>query len=296
MSDIRPTPFRLDPVHPQTYTGDMSTRLPSLAIIGTGKMGGAILDGVSQPGVTADAIRVTTQSETSADLLRQRGIDTVSVENDPDANVWAVSGARMVIVAVKPAQLLATIESFAPALEPEAVVVSVAAGVTTTSIEQVTTAGVIRAMPNTPTQIGQGVTGLCSGSRVSAGQMAEVEAVFRLLGGVVVTNEDNMNALSALSGSGPAYLFYVAEKLTDVATSHGFSAEQARVMVQGTLLGAAALLDQSGDTPADLRRAVTSPGGTTEQAIAVFDEHKLGQIFATAIDRAIAKAEEIGRR
>jgi pyrroline-5-carboxylate reductase len=274
----------------------MSTHLPPLAIIGTGKMGGAILDGVLQPGVTAESIRVTTQSQASADLIRQRGVEAASVESEPDANVWAVAGARIVIVAVKPARLLTTLQSFAHALPPDSVVVSVAAGVTTTAMEQVTTSGVIRAMPNTPTQIGQGVTGLCSGSRVTSDQMAAVESVFRLLGSVVVTEENKMNALSALSGSGPAYLFYVAEKLIDGAITHGFTADQAKTMVQGTLLGAAALLDQSGDSPAALRRAVTSPGGTTEQAIAVFDEANLGQIFTDAINRAIAKAEEIGRQ
>lgn len=274
----------------------MNTRLPALAIIGTGKMGGAILDGVLHPGVTAASIRVTTQSEASAVLLRERGVETASVDMEQNANEWAVSGARIVIVAVKPAHLLATIQTFAHALAPDSVVVSVAAGVTTAAMENVIKTAVIRAMPNTPTQIGQGVTGLCPGSRVSADQMADVETVFRLLGRVVVTEEKKMNALSALSGSGPAYLFYVAEKLTDIAQSHGFTKEQAQTMVHGTLLGAAALLDQSGDSPADLRRAVTSPGGTTEQAIAVFDEGNLSQLFVAAIDRAIAKAEEIGRQ
>ena len=172
---------------------------------------------------------------------------------------------------------------------------SVAAGITTEAMESVTSNPVVRAMPNTPTQIAQGVTGLAAGSRVSVDQMAEVEKVFSLLGHVVVVPENQINALSAISGSGPAYLFYIAEKLIDVATSHGFTHDQAEVMVQGTLLGAAALLDQSGDPPATLRAAVTSPGGTTEQAIAHFDEADLGRIFSDAIDRAIARAEEMGR-
>jgi pyrroline-5-carboxylate reductase len=273
----------------------MSVTLPAMAIIGTGKMGGAILDGVLQPGVSAASLRVTTQSEPSAELLRQRGLSAASLDGEPEANAWAVVGAKMVIIAVKPAKVLDAITQVAHVLDNDAVVVSVAAGITTEAMEGVTANPVVRAMPNTPTQIGQGVTGLAAGSRVSVDQMVEVEKVFSLLGHVVVVPEDQINALSAISGSGPAYLFYIAEKLIDVATSHGFTHDQAEVMVQGTLLGAAALLDQSGDPPATLRAAVTSPGGTTQQAIAQFDEANLGQIFADAIDRAIARAEEMGR-
>lgn len=273
----------------------MSISLPSLAIIGTGKMGGAILDGVLQPGVSVASLRVTTQSEQSATLLRARGIEVASIEVEPEANAWAVQHAALVIVAVKPHRVVEVVADIAPRLLSHAVVVSVAAGITTEAIEAMTRHGVVRAMPNTPAQIGQGVTGLAAGSRVGGEQLADVERVFGLLGSVVVVEESQINALSALSGSGPAYLFYVAEKLMDVAASYGFSPEQAETIVQGTLLGSAALLDQSGDSPVELRRAVTSPGGTTERAIATFDERHLGQIFSDAIAQAIARAEEIGR-
>jgi len=273
----------------------MSVTLPSMAIIGTGKMGGAILDGVAQPGVAAQSLRVTTQSDHSAELLRGKGLTAASLEVEPEANAWAVAGAKIVIVAVKPARVLEAISGIAHVLDKDAVVVSVAAGITTEAMEKVTSNPVVRAMPNTPTQIGQGVTGLAAGSRVSDGQVAQVEKVFSLLGHVVVVPEEKINALSAISGSGPAYVFYIAEKLIDVAVSHGFTTEQANLMVQGTLLGAAALLEQSGDSPAALRAAVTSPGGTTEQAIAHFDESDLGDIFSDAINRAIARAEEMGR-
>lgn len=258
-------------------------------------MGGAILNGVLQPHVSIDTLRVTTRSEQSAELLRTQGLAAASLESDAGANAWAVAGASLVIVAVKPAQLLDVIQSVSHALDDNAVVISVAAGITIDAMEKVTPRGVVRAMPNTPTQIARGVTGLARGSRVRPERLSEVETVFGLLGSVVVVGEDQINALSAISGSGPAYLFYVAEKLMDVATSRGFTDEQAKVMVQGTLLGAAALLDQSGDTAKNLRRAVTSPGGTTEQAIAVFDNSNLGQIFTDAIDRAIAKAEQMGK-
>ena len=273
----------------------MSDTPPSLAFIGTGKMGGAILEGVAQAGADAPLIRATTQTEAAAELLRARGVDARSIEADSQANSWAVAGADMVILAVKPHYILEVASSIAPALETDAVVVSVAAGLTTAQIEAVVDQAVVRAMPNTPSQIQQGVTGIASGSRASADQMATVSDVFRSVGQVVVVDESQINHLSALSGSGPAYLFYIAEKLIDVAIEHGFSQDQATTMVQGTLIGAAALLDSSGETPQALRQAVTSPGGTTEQAIAVLDEHQMGQIWSEAIARAVARAEQMAR-
>lgn len=273
----------------------MSDTPPSLAFIGTGKMGGAILEGVVQAGADAPLIRATTQTEAAAELLRARGVDARSIEADSQANSWAVAGADMVILAVKPHYILEVASSIAPALETDAVVVSVAAGLTTAQIEAVVDQAVVRAMPNTPSQIQQGVTGIASGSRASADQVATVSDVFRSVGQVVVVDESQINHLSALSGSGPAYLFYIAEKLIDVAIDHGFSQDQATTMVQGTLMGAAALLDSSGETPQALRQAVTSPGGTTEQAIAVLDEHQMGQIWSEAIARAVARAEQMAR-
>ena len=273
----------------------MSQTLPSIALIGTGKMGGAILEGLRQPGTTASSVRATTQSEATAQLLRDKGVDSRSLEADSDANVWAVAGAKLVVLAVKPHYILDVARSVAHALEPDAVVVSVAAGITTNDIEQASGRPVVRAMPNTPSQIRQGVTGIAAGPGATADHVSDVSHLFELVGDVVVVDESDINVLSALSGSGPAYLFYVAEKMMDVATRHGFTADQARTMVQGTLLGAAALLDASGETPQDLRRAVTSPGGTTEQAIAVFDEHQMGAIFQEAVDRAVARAVEMSR-
>lgn len=273
----------------------MAQTLPPIALLGTGKMVGAILEGLLSPEVTTSTIRATTNTEASAELLRQKGVEAASLETDSMANEWAVAGAKIVILGVKPAYILELAQSVSHALDPDAIVVSVAAGITTAQLEGVVSNPVVRAMPNTPAQIQRGVTGLAAGARASADQVAEISAVFDLVGDVVVVKEDDINVLSALSGSGPAYLFYVAEKMMDVATTHGFSAKQARTMVQGTLLGAAALLDVSADTPEQLRRAVTSPGGTTEQAIAVFDEHQLGDVFAEAVDRAVARAIQMAK-
>ena len=259
-------------------------------------MGGAILEGLRQPDVSVESLRATTQSEAAAALWREKGVDARSLESDAAANQWAVDGAHLVVLAVKPHYILDVARTIAPALAPEAVVVSVAAGITTADIEAATDRPVVRAMPNTPSQIRQGVTGVASGATTSSDQLSSAVDLFELVGDVVIVDESDINVLSALSGSGPAYLFYVAEKMMDVATHHGFSPEQARTMVQGTLLGAAALLEASGETPQDLRRAVTSPGGTTEQAIAVFDEHRLGDVFFEAVDRAVARAVEMSKK
>ena len=280
---------------PPTYTGGMAQTLPAIALLGTGKMGGAILEGLLQPDVHASSIRATTNSEVSAEALRHKGVDARSLETDHEANEWAVAGADIVILGVKPHYVLELAHSIAHALAPEAIVVSVAAGITSKQIESVVKHAVVRAMPNTPSQIQQGVTGLAAGARASVDQVAQVKDIFELVGDVVVVAEDEINVLSALSGSGPAYLFYVAEKMMNVATDRGFTPEQARTMVQGTLLGAAALLEVSGETPEALRKAVTSPGGTTEQAIAVFDEHNLGAVFSEAVDRAVARAVEMAQ-
>jgi pyrroline-5-carboxylate reductase len=271
----------------------MNATLPRIALLGTGKMVGAILDGLLQPDVTFVSLRATTHSVASAQKLAARGVEAKSLEADPGANTWAVEDADIVILGVKPYAIIDVASSVAPALSPNAVVVSVAAGITTTQIESVLEVPVVRAMPNTPSQIRRGVTGISAGSRSTAEHLGMVETLFSLVGDVVVVEETQINTLSALSGSGPAYLFYIAEKLIDVARQRGFSDEQANTMVKGTLVGAATLLEQSEATPQELRQAVTSPGGTTEQAIAVLDEHDLGAIWGKAIDRAVSRAEEM---
>jgi pyrroline-5-carboxylate reductase len=273
----------------------MNATLPRIALLGTGKMVGAILNGLVQPDVNVSSLRATTQSEASARALSAQGVDARSQEANVDANLWAVQGADIVLLGVKPYAIVDLAREIAPALPPGAVVVSVAAGITTAQIESVVDQPVVRAMPNTPSQIRQGVTGIAPGSRATASHIHLVENLFALVGDVVVVEETQINDLSALSGSGPAYLFYIAEKLIDVARERGFNEEQAHTMVKGTLLGAATLLERSESTPTELRKAVTSPGGTTEQAIAVLDAHDLGSIWAEAIDRAVNRAEEMAQ-
>ncbi|MDP3209760.1 MAG: pyrroline-5-carboxylate reductase [Rhodoglobus sp.] len=271
----------------------MST-LPSIAIIGTGSMGGAILGGLLAPGVTIlGGIRVTNRTEAKAALVRLPGVESFALETTPDANARAVAGASVVVIGVKPAMVSDTLAALAGALEPDALVISVAAGITTAAMEAVVSQAVLRAMPNTPALVGKGVTGLAAGSRSNDKQLALGRAVFETVGSVVEVPESQIDALSTISGSGPAYVFYLVEQLTRAAVNLGFSAEQASLMVTGTFAGATELLVASGEDPAELRRRVTSPNGTTERAIAELEKANLSGLFDRATAAALARAREI---
>ncbi len=271
--------------------------LPATAMIGVGSMGGAILAGLRNPAVEiARPIAVTTNSAASA--AQFDGADDVSaraVEQDPGANAAAVAGAGLVILAVKPWLVVDAARGIADALEPGAVVVSVAAGVPSAAIEAVLPAGtaVVRAMPNTPSHIGRGVTGIAGGANASDADVALVGALFETVGSVLVVREDQINDVAAVSGSGPAYLFLYVEEMIAAAERRGFDAAQARALVQGTVVGAAALLESSGEDPAQLRRNVTSPKGTTEQAVLVLQSAGWPELFDRALAANVRRSEEL---
>ena len=271
----------------------MSSPLPSTAILGTGSMGGAILAGLRRPEVEVEGVRVTTRTEASAAALRAQGVEARAIEHDSAANAWAVEGARIVVLGVKPAQITELLAEVGPALDPEALVVSVAAGVTTASMEEVVGNPVVRAMPNTPSLIGRGVTGISAGSRADRSELALATALFRTVGTVIELPESQIDALSTVSGSGPAYVFLLIEELTRAAQSLGFDDDVARLMVQETFLGATLLLESTGADPEELRRRVTSPKGTTERAIAVMQEADLAEMFERATAAALTRAREL---
>lgn len=271
----------------------MST-LGSIAIIGAGAMGGAILGGLLAPGVTVDGdIRVTNRTEAKAALVRRPGVDSIALETAPDGNALAVRGASVVIIGVKPAMVPETLAALAGDLAPDALVISVAAGVTTATMEAIVSQPVLRAMPNTPSLIGKGVTGLAAGSRATAEQVALGRAVFETVGTVVEVPESQIDALSTISGSGPAYVFYLVEQLTRTAVNLGFTPAQAAELVTGTFLGSVELLVASGREPEELRRQVTSPNGTTQRAIAELEKADLTGLFDRATASALARAKEM---
>jgi pyrroline-5-carboxylate reductase len=272
----------------------MSVDLPTIAILGTGSMGGAILSGLVKPGVTvAGGIRVTNRSVEKADALRSDAVTSYATSAEPQANQLAVAGARIVLIGVKPAMVPDLLREIAPSLEPDAVVVSVAAGVTIATIESLAPGAVLRAMPNTPAVVGRAVTGLSAGTRSSDADLEVVRALFETVGSVLVVPEEQIDALSTISGSGPAYVFYLIEQLTQTAIGLGFTPEQAAVMVNTTFLGSSELLAATGEDPAELRRRVTSPKGTTERAVAELEKADLKAVFDRATAAALARAKEL---
>ena len=153
--------------------------------------------------------------------------------------------------------------------------------------------GVVRAMPNTPAIVGRAVTGVSAGSRSTDWAMKTAQELFETVGKVLVVDESKIDALSTISGSGPAYVFLLIEELTAAAKKQGFNDAEAALLVNETFLGASELLVHSNKSPADLRRQVTSPNGTTERAIAVMQAANLQKMFADATDAALARAKEL---
>jgi len=260
-------------------------------------MGGAILAGIVASGAPVASIAAVNRTEAKAAALRAPGVESLSLEADPDAAARALAGARLVLVGVKPAGVPDLLAEVRDLLEPDAVVVSLAAGVTLATMEALVPNPVVRTMPNTPALVRRGVTGVAAGGRATASILALVSRVFETVGEVVVVPEERIDALSAISGSGPAYVFFLIEHLTATARGLGFDEEQARVLVEQTFRGASELLAHDRATesagPAELRRRVTSPKGTTERAIAVLESADLTDLFDRAAAAAIARAREL---
>lgn len=261
-------------------------------------MSGAILRGVlARAGSGLETVRGTCFSAASAAKLQELpGVQIRSVAECPDANRWAVQGADVVVLGVKPWKITETLREIAADLAPGAIVISVAAGIRLATLAAAlgerTDVQLVRAMPNTPALVGQGVTGVAAASAAESG-LRVAEALFATVGHVVMVPEEQIDALSAVSGSGPAYLFWFAEQLTAAAERLGFAAEQARLLAENTLIGAAELLAQGEKTAAQLRADVTSPNGTTEKALEVFNTHNPAAMFDAALQAALTRAKEI---
>ena len=269
-----------------------------IAILGTGSMGKAILSGLLAAGTSAANIRVTTKSQSSAEAITaNHGVQATALESDSAANSSSAKDADLVILAVKPNMILDTLKEVASVLKPNSLVLSVAAGITTAAMEEALSGNqaVVRAMPNTPLVVGLGVTGISKGSNVTAEQLDIAVKLFSSVGKVLVVDESKIDALSTISGSGPAYVFYFAEKLIVAAKSLGFSDSEASMMVKETFLGSATLLATSSSSPVELRQQVTSPNGTTMQATGRFDEADLEKVFIEATEAALARAKELGK-
>lgn len=275
----------------------MTVTLPSVAFLGAGSMGGAILQGLLASGATVEGgVIATNRTSSKAALLAELpGVTAIALDTEPEGNARAVRDARIVIVGVKPAGVPALLQEISAHLRHDAIVVSLAAGVTLDTFAEGLREGakVVRSMPNTPATVRRGVTGLAAGEHVTTDDLAVVRALFETVGTVIEVPESQIDALSTISGSGPAYVYLLIEEFTRAAIGKGFTETDARVMAEQTFIGATALLEASGTAPADLRRAVTSPQGTTERAVAVLHDAHLDAVFTRATDAALARAREL---
>ena len=270
--------------------------LPPIAILGAGSMGGAIARGLSRSGLAAAGVTTTNRSIVkAAELAGLDGVTSVALEQNPAGNTDAAAAADVVLVGVKPAMVPDLLREIGPVLRPGTIVVSLAAGVTIATFEAILgeDVAVLRSMPNTPALVGRGVTGIAAGTHADADATAVVRRLFETVGTVVEVPEAQIDPLSTISGSGPAYFYLVVEEFTKAAIGKGFSSADARLMAEQTFIGAAALLEASGEDPAELRRRVTSPKGTTERAVAVLQDAHLDDTFARATDAALARAKEL---
>jgi pyrroline-5-carboxylate reductase len=258
-------------------------------------MGGAIVRGIATS-PSAPAIIATNRTRARAESLADLpGVRSIALEDEPSGNTDAAASADVVLIGVKPALVPELLDQIAGSLRPGTVVVSLAAGVTIATFEAHLPENVVvlRSMPNTPALVGRGLTGLAAGPRAGGADTALVRALFETVGVVVEVAEDQIDALSTISGSGPAYVFLLIEQFTSAALHKGFTEEQARILAEQTFIGAAALLEASGEDPAELRRQVTSPKGTTERAVAVLQDAALSAVFDRATDAALRRAQEL---
>lgn len=264
--------------------------MPKLAIVGGGFMGGALAEGLLDAGWHRDSFVV---AEISADR-REHLTQTLKVRTT-DALRPAVESASTVLVAVKPQSVRDLLQGMAPYYRKDQLCISVCAGIRVSTFEAALgQPPVIRTMPNTPAAAGMGVTALARGTHATDQHLATALNILSAVGRVVIVDEAQMDAVTAVSGTGPAYVFYLAEALIGAAIDLGLDPQQAHLLVSQTLVGAAHLLQHGDAGPAELRRRVTSPGGTTHAAITHLQQHEWAEIFAAAVAAAKRRAGELG--
>jgi pyrroline-5-carboxylate reductase len=265
----------------------------AIAFIGAGNMTRSLIGGLIADGYPAAAIwAADPNAEQRASLAARFAVNVT-----PD-NREAVGHARIVVFAVKPQVLHAVAAEVAATARPQKpLVISIAAGVRTSDLGPWLGGGlsVVRAMPNTPALVQSGATALCAGAGVSADQRDTAESIMRAVGLTIwVENEAQMDAVTAVSGSGPAYFFLVMEALQAAAEKLGLASDTARLLTLQTAFGAAKMALESPNEPAALRASVTSPGGTTERALEALEAGHIRELFESALMAAQRRAVELG--
>ncbi|WP_019673863.1 pyrroline-5-carboxylate reductase [Psychrobacter lutiphocae] len=270
-----------------------------ISFIGGGNMAQALISGLLGRGVKPADITVADPSEAIRGSLIDRQIQTVdpTANTDTDNAHIAVTTADVVVLAVKPQVMSKVVADFAPVLDKQ-LVISVAAGLSTQSLSQMLGGyqNIVRAMPNTPAMIQKGATGLYANTSISDSDK-QLAAKLMSAAGLIswVTNEDQLHAVTAVSGSAPAYFFYMLEAMIDAGVRMGLDEKQAAALTMQTALGAAQMAIASDETPAELRRKVTSPNGTTQAAIESLQQHDFHQIIAQAMQACYERSEQISQ-
>lgn len=265
-----------------------------LGIIGAGNMAEAIARGVIgaklfQPG---QILAADVSPERRALFERELNIRTV------EDNVDVSRQARVLLLSVKPQMMAAALTRLGEATDEQTLIISIAAGISSATIEKYLGAGknwrVVRTMPNTPMLVGQGMVGISRGKNATVDDMATARRIFESAATVLEVREDQIDTVTAVSGSGPAYFFYLVEQMVKAGVELGLTAEQSHLLATRTALGAAAMLTTSSDSPQELRRKVTSPGGTTHAAITRLENDKVGQSMIEAVKAAERRGRELG--
>jgi pyrroline-5-carboxylate reductase len=269
--------------------------MPTIAFIGAGNMAEAIARGILR--ATLYQRSDVFAADPNADRQRLFNEDLrVPCTADPKE---AAARADVVVLAVKPFIMSEAVAQIAPALKPDALIISIAAGISCAFIEkELASAGkprVVRVMPNTPMLAGKGMSALARGANASEQDLITAERIFAAAGKTVRVPESAMDAVTALSGSGPAYIFYLTEALAKAGAAAGLTELQASQLARETVIGAAALLSQSKDSPEELRRKVTTPNGTTQAAIETMQSGDFEGLMTRAIAAAARRAKELGK-
>jgi len=259
------------------------------AIIGAGVMGEALLSGLVRSGRRVDDLLVgEKRAERARELEERYGVQVTG-------NAGAAAAADTVALVVKPQDMGDLLAEIAPSLRPGQLLVSLAAGITTGWIEARVPGGVavVRAMPNTPALVDEGMAAVSPGSSVSETQLAEAESLLASVGRVIRIPERQMDAVTAISGSGPAYLFFVVESMIEAGVHLGLPRTTASELVIQTLVGSGKMLRETGTHPTVLREQVTSPGGTTASALRELEVHGVRAAFLGAIEAARDRSREL---
>jgi pyrroline-5-carboxylate reductase len=259
------------------------------AVIGAGVMGETLLSGLVRAGRRVDQLLVGEKRAARADELVERyGVAVVS-------NVEAATKADTVALVVKPQDMAEVLDEIAGSLRPGQLLVSLAAGITTAFIESRVPEGVavVRVMPNTPALVDQGMSAISAGSHCDEVHLAEAESLMASVGKVVRVPEKQQDAVTAISGSGPAYIFFVVESMIEAGVHLGLPRATAHELVVQTLVGSAQMLDETNEHPTVLREQVTSPGGTTAAAVRELEIHRVRAAFLAALEAARDRSREL---